>query len=69
MFNKLSQKLTPLVAAVSTAVAMGLPVFASTVNPPTGDSSGVLLPVMGVLLVVSVILIGVYFFLSKKKKK
>lgn len=67
MFNKLLQKLVPLSLTAVAAVGMMLPV--SAINPPTGDSSGALLPVMGVLLVVSVILIGAYFLLSKKKKK
>ena len=67
MFNRISKRSASMLAALFCAVCLATPSFA--LIPNTGDGSGMLLPIMGGLLVVSVILIIIYVVLSAKKKK
>ena len=67
MFGKRGKHLISVMMTLLCAAFLGMPVFAGI--PSTVDGSGMLLPIMGGLLVVSIILIVVYVILSKKKKR
>ena len=67
MFNRISKRIASTLAALCCAVCLATPSFA--LIPNTGDGSGMLLPIMGGLLVVSVILIMIYVGTVRKEEK
>ena len=68
MFKWLMKYSGAMTVAVLSAVCACVPAFAASL-PATGDGSGMLVPVMGGLLGLSVILIIIFLVVSSKKKR
>ena len=66
MKMKTRKGLVMMLASALCAILLTTPAFAAI--PETGDGAGSLIPVMVGLLGVSLVLVIVYFVLSKKKK-
>ena len=68
MLNHFSRQLMALFFTAATAIGLGTPAHA-TGNPPTGDGSSIMMPLMIGLLALSAVLIVVYLVLSARKRK